>query len=515
MGHQVSAPLPVAVWTEALTGAVNQSGAVWEMSPVGTVIETQVVRWMCELAGFDGGGGRDVHVGRHRGDLRRAARGAPGGHPRRLDQRRRRRTRRSSSAASTRTTACRARSASSASAPSRAVVVPSRDFRMDVDALVAGAGPPRARGPDGHGRRRDRRHDRDRVVRRPRGDRAAVRGARHLAARGRRPRGLGAAVGDPPPPPRRHPPRPLDRLGPAQDDADAAHRERRPRQETRPTSRRRSASARRTCSTRRDGRRAGTRACAASRARAASTRSRSGSRSSATAPTGLAALYDHLCANAARAARRRRLAARLRGAARAASRTSSASATSATARLDDERLDAINLQAREEYNRAGTGWITTTMLGGRRVLRTTLMNPRTTVRDLEATLEDLAQIASAHLRERRPPVAGAPVAAHARQCRTKHPHSVEFDEAFGVDRVPQGQVRTCGAWFCIRPTALLARSRRRAPRRLSAGVGGDGRHASRDSLGRGRTGGAGRRERSRRRGGEAENQRAGARVRLG
>ncbi len=52
MGHQVSAPLPVAVWTEALTAALNQSGAVWEMSPVGTIVETQVVRWMCELAGF-------------------------------------------------------------------------------------------------------------------------------------------------------------------------------------------------------------------------------------------------------------------------------------------------------------------------------------------------------------------------------------------------------------------------------------------------------------------------------
>ena len=52
MGHQVSAPLPVAVWTEALTAALNQSGAVWEMSPVGTIIETQVVRWMCALAGY-------------------------------------------------------------------------------------------------------------------------------------------------------------------------------------------------------------------------------------------------------------------------------------------------------------------------------------------------------------------------------------------------------------------------------------------------------------------------------
>ena len=52
MGHQVSAPLAVAVWTEALTAALNQSAAVWEMSPVGTVVETQVVRWMCGLAGF-------------------------------------------------------------------------------------------------------------------------------------------------------------------------------------------------------------------------------------------------------------------------------------------------------------------------------------------------------------------------------------------------------------------------------------------------------------------------------
>jgi len=52
MGHQVSAPLPAAVWTEALTAALNQSAAVWEMSPVGTILEARVVRWMCDLAGF-------------------------------------------------------------------------------------------------------------------------------------------------------------------------------------------------------------------------------------------------------------------------------------------------------------------------------------------------------------------------------------------------------------------------------------------------------------------------------
>ncbi len=50
MGHQVSAPLPAAVWTESLAAALNQSGAVWEMSPVGTILEKRVVRWMCDLA---------------------------------------------------------------------------------------------------------------------------------------------------------------------------------------------------------------------------------------------------------------------------------------------------------------------------------------------------------------------------------------------------------------------------------------------------------------------------------
>lgn len=58
MGHQVSAPLPAAVWTEALTAALNQSAAVFEMSPVGTVLEHRVVRWMADLVGYgpDAGG---------------------------------------------------------------------------------------------------------------------------------------------------------------------------------------------------------------------------------------------------------------------------------------------------------------------------------------------------------------------------------------------------------------------------------------------------------------------------
>lgn len=52
LGHQVSAPLPAAVWTEALVAALNQSVAVAEMSPTGTAVETQVVRWMADLAGL-------------------------------------------------------------------------------------------------------------------------------------------------------------------------------------------------------------------------------------------------------------------------------------------------------------------------------------------------------------------------------------------------------------------------------------------------------------------------------
>ena len=52
LGHQVSAPLPAAVWTESLVAALNQSVAVTEMSPTGTAVEGRVVRWMADLAGF-------------------------------------------------------------------------------------------------------------------------------------------------------------------------------------------------------------------------------------------------------------------------------------------------------------------------------------------------------------------------------------------------------------------------------------------------------------------------------
>jgi L-2,4-diaminobutyrate decarboxylase len=52
VGHQVSPPLPAAVWTEAVIGALNQSLAVREMSPTATLVEHRVIRWLADLAGF-------------------------------------------------------------------------------------------------------------------------------------------------------------------------------------------------------------------------------------------------------------------------------------------------------------------------------------------------------------------------------------------------------------------------------------------------------------------------------
>ena len=57
---------------------------------------------------------------------------------------------------------------------------------------------------------------------------------------------------------------------------------------------------------------------------------------------------------------------------------------------DDATLDRINLEGRERYNRSGAGWVTTTVLNGRRVLRVTVNNPRTTREDVEAVLNGLA-----------------------------------------------------------------------------------------------------------------------------
>ena len=63
IGHQVSAPLPAAVWTEALISALNQSQAVREMSPSFTPLEHQVIRWMTDLVGWDEQAGGTITSG--------------------------------------------------------------------------------------------------------------------------------------------------------------------------------------------------------------------------------------------------------------------------------------------------------------------------------------------------------------------------------------------------------------------------------------------------------------------
>src|SRR4051794_22864435 len=63
MGHQTSAPLPVGVWMESVIGALNQSLAVWEMSPTATMIEHRIVRWLSALAGYGEGSGGTMTSG--------------------------------------------------------------------------------------------------------------------------------------------------------------------------------------------------------------------------------------------------------------------------------------------------------------------------------------------------------------------------------------------------------------------------------------------------------------------
>ena len=63
IGHQVSAPLPAAVWTDALISALNQSMAVREMSPSFTPLEHQVVEWMTDLLGWDARAGGTMTSG--------------------------------------------------------------------------------------------------------------------------------------------------------------------------------------------------------------------------------------------------------------------------------------------------------------------------------------------------------------------------------------------------------------------------------------------------------------------
>lgn len=53
MGHQVCPPFPTAVIADLVISTLNQSTAVWEMSPVATLVEQEVTRWLARRAGYD------------------------------------------------------------------------------------------------------------------------------------------------------------------------------------------------------------------------------------------------------------------------------------------------------------------------------------------------------------------------------------------------------------------------------------------------------------------------------
>jgi L-2,4-diaminobutyrate decarboxylase len=389
MGHQVSAPLPVAVWTETITAAVNQSGAVWEMSPVGTVIETQVVRWMCELAGFGPEAGGTFTSGGTEATFagllaaRQAAipdvwtRGVGANPP---------------------VVVCGehahygvARAIGELGlGTERAVVIPSDSFRMDVRALerelerlrregravmavVATAGTTATGSFD----------DLDTIGRLCERDGIwlhvdGAHGASALLSPAHRHRLEGihrarSIAWDP----HKMMLMPLTAsvlLVRDESDLEAAFSQRAPYLFHAKDGERRWDQGLRsfTCSRRID----------AFKVWVALQRH---------GANGFAALYDHLCANA-RAMHAAIVARPDFVPVNEPESNILCFRYGGDGTLDDARLDAINLRTREEYNRSGTGWITTTMLGGRRVLRVTLMNPRTTLADLEQTLDDLAAI---------------------------------------------------------------------------------------------------------------------------
>jgi L-2,4-diaminobutyrate decarboxylase len=395
MGHQVSAPLPVAVWMDALTAALNQSAAVWEMSPAGTAIETQVIRWLCDLAGFGAGAGGTFTSG---GTEATFAALLAARHAVRPD------AWRDGVGAEPPVVVCgehshyavgRAIGALGLGADN-AAVVPSRDFRMDVDALertldrlrrdnrqvmavVATAGTT-ATGSfddlDGIGRVCEARRIWLHVD--------GAHGASALLSPAHRARvsGIGRArsiAWDP------HKMMLLPLAASVvlvrdERDLEAAFAQHAPY-----------------LFHARGGERIwdqGLRSFQCSRRLDAFKVWVALQRHGA---TGLAAVYDHLCATARRM--HRAILSRPQFVALHEPESNIVCFRYVGDRsLPDERLDALNLALRAACNEGGDGWITTTLLGGRRVLRVTVMNPRTSEGDLGRVLEGLSRLAE-QLRE--------------------------------------------------------------------------------------------------------------------
>src|SRR5438874_6744758 len=46
-------PLAIGVWADALCSALNQNAGAWRNGPTSAMIESQAIRWLCELLGYD------------------------------------------------------------------------------------------------------------------------------------------------------------------------------------------------------------------------------------------------------------------------------------------------------------------------------------------------------------------------------------------------------------------------------------------------------------------------------
>ncbi|HJU64291.1 MAG TPA: aminotransferase class V-fold PLP-dependent enzyme [Gemmatimonadaceae bacterium] len=388
VGHQVCGPLPVAVWMESLIAALNQSIAVSEMSPTGTPLETQLIRWMCDLAGlgpraggtFTSGGTEATFTGL----LAARAAAMPdaweegvGDHAPVLL------CGEHAHYAVTRAVA------QLGLGMKRVVVVPSRDYRMDasvlsarleeldraqtrVMAVVATAGSTstgsfddletigrlcEARGVWLHV---DGAHGASALL--SAGHRHRLRGierARSIAWDAHKMMLLPLPAGM--------------LLVRDEGELEAAFAQRAPY-----------------LFHGSDGERVwdqGTRSFMCSRRADALKVWVALQRYGA---TGLGALYDHLCATT------RVLWEKIGE--RADFRVLHEPESNilcfhwvGNGELDTAALDVVNRDVRERYNRSGRGWITTTILGGRRVLRVTIMNPRTRIEHLDALLDNLAE----------------------------------------------------------------------------------------------------------------------------
>lgn len=391
MGHQVSAPLPVAVWMEAVTAALNQSGAVWEMSPAGTAIEAQVIRWMADLVGYPGEAGGTFTSGGTDATFAGLLAARQAARPDAW---------RAGLGPTPPVVVCGehahygvARAAGELGiGTANIVTVPSRAFHMDADALertleslrashraimavVATAGTTATGSFDDLGRIG------------PICDRFGTwlhvdgaHGASALLSARHRHRVAGIAharsiAWDP----HKMLLMPLTAsvvLVRRERDLEEAFAQHAPYLFHGRDGERNWDQGLRTfqCSRRID----------AFKVWAALLRH---------GADGLGALYDRLCDSAAAL---HGLIARRDDFAALHEPESNILCFRYVGRggVPDDRLDEVNLRLRAAFNRAGEGWITTTMLGGRRVLRVTLMNPRTTGADLAQVLDGLARLAS-------------------------------------------------------------------------------------------------------------------------